>query len=354
MCSQHSQGARCLAHELVVLAAGQQCGRQPGAQHRDVPRCATHHPSSPARRRAPGACAGRGQSRSRFRVRSMSSLILASMSSMVAERDASWRWLPSSSGSLRPSRKPAAGPRAHPPVCCRRRSGRRRRRRRSSRAVCRESGLNRRARTEMACRLNGWIGSGRCPHWLIGGNNGTANVWAATGPGSRHTWRLAEVTTGAFLNRRRTPAALVPVTSASTIRRHRTSAHGPHSTASATASMTCISPEESVTPATPSTIPAARPSSRPTPGRKDRAMRPRQVVLCRGGRTGRRSSRGTGAVAAPSRPGPGLAVLEAAAPGSRFLDLLRRVMPRGRRRGGGARSQSTGGAGWPARPGRRW
>ena len=56
---------------------------------------------------------------------------------------------------------------------------------------------------------------------------------AAAGPGSRHTWRLSDVTTGAFLNRRRMPAALVPVTSASTTRRHRRSAHGPHSTASA-------------------------------------------------------------------------------------------------------------------------
>ena len=36
-CSQHFQGARCLAHELVVLTVGQQCGRQAGTQHRDVP-----------------------------------------------------------------------------------------------------------------------------------------------------------------------------------------------------------------------------------------------------------------------------------------------------------------------------
>ncbi len=46
---------------------------------------------------------------------------------------------------------------------------------------------------EMACRLSGWIGSGRCPHWLIGGNSGTGWVFARIDVGAWHTCLLVGV-----------------------------------------------------------------------------------------------------------------------------------------------------------------
>jgi hypothetical protein len=54
-----------------------------------------------------------------------------------------------------------------------------------------------RASREVECALIGRIGRGRCPHWLIGGNNTASRVLSSIGFGAWQGWWLAEVTSSA-------------------------------------------------------------------------------------------------------------------------------------------------------------
>lgn len=146
------------------------------------------------------------------------------------------------------------------------------------------------------------------PHWLIGGNNGTSSVLARVGWGVWQMCRLVAMTWCAFLSNLAIPFALVPRTSASTIRRHLRSAHGPHSTrigrrlndpyvAGGVGDARARSWPAS---GAVDDVQLADLHHGPVPNREGLSMRPTQVVLCRGGRTFRRSSRGTAVAAAPA------------------------------------------------------
>ncbi len=124
------------------------------------------------------------------------------------------------------------------------------------------------ARMDAAHRFDGWIGSGRRPHGVIGGNNGTANVSPLAGAG----WRL-KVTTGAFLNRPIIQAALIVPTSMSRALRRRMSTQDCRRTGSVSASITRVPPQELMTRTTPSMIFVALHV-------RDATLRPAGGLLC--------------------------------------------------------------------------